>query len=106
MNSPDRENENSTNDLDHDSIARRAYEKWESSGRRDGENETHWYDAERELREQRQRSSSTRADSASGTEASVARHGPAPQTRGKPDRGLRPRTSGIQEAAGGENIPV
>ncbi len=31
-------------------IAARAYQLWEASGRRDGEDRAHWFQAERELR--------------------------------------------------------
>jgi hypothetical protein len=33
----------------HDAIERRAYEIWEEAGRPEGEAETHWRTAEREL---------------------------------------------------------
>lgn len=33
----------------HDDIARRAYQHWESSGRSEGNDQDHWYNAEREL---------------------------------------------------------
>ncbi|HYC69821.1 MAG TPA: DUF2934 domain-containing protein [Opitutaceae bacterium] len=34
----------------HDDIARRAYQNWENSGRPDGTDQQHWYNAEQELR--------------------------------------------------------
>ena len=37
----------------HENIARRAYQIWEETGRRDGNDAAHWLQAKRELRAQR-----------------------------------------------------
>jgi hypothetical protein len=34
----------------HEKIAERAYQIWQASGRRDGHDQEHWFQAERELR--------------------------------------------------------
>src|SRR5664280_2506315 len=38
--------------ISHENIARRAYQIWEETGRRDGNETTHWLQAERELHAQ------------------------------------------------------
>lgn len=107
MNTPERENEMSYNESDRDAIASRAYEKWESSGRPDGQADEHWREAERELREKRNHDPSPSGGSDESRQAKGGgRHGPAPRSHGKPDRGTRARPPGIEEAtSAGEDLP-
>jgi hypothetical protein len=110
MNFPEREEDHHpANEIDHDAIAMRAYEKWESSGRPDGNAESHWYEAERELRERRHGDSPSSDGRHASPTGNAGRHGPAPRARGKADRGstTRTRMPGIEESAtGGENLPA
>ena len=53
---------NSVSLITHESIARRAYQIWEETGRRDGNETMHWLKAERELRAHHESTGDAKAD--------------------------------------------
>lgn len=75
-------------EISHDSIAERAYHLWERDGRPQGRDQTHWYDAERELRD-----ASDPAESRSASDAGSARR----SSESRNPLGRRAATSSVEE---------
>jgi hypothetical protein len=51
-----------TTSVSHESIARRAHQIWEETGRRDGDDTLHWLQAERELSAHHEKTGEMKSD--------------------------------------------
>src|ERR1039457_3280156 len=68
---------NLTSSISHENIARRAYQIWEETGRRDGNETAHWLQAECELHAQHGKTGEGgRARGKSGEPPAAGKHAP------------------------------
>lgn len=82
---------NEENRIDPDDIARRAYRRFEARGRTDGDDQSDWFEAEREARDEAQQRDrpSTAASTGSMQAATTGSEG-TPRPRGASVRGGAP----------------
>jgi hypothetical protein len=76
---------NSISTISHENIARRAYQIWEEAGRREGNEEIHWAQAERELRAHHETTGDEGIERARSVEPPITGHHPSEHARHSSD---------------------
>jgi hypothetical protein len=71
--------------ITHETIARRAHQIWEETGRRDGNEAEHWLRAERELRADRELAGDAKAARGNSVEPPISGRHPSEQIRHSTD---------------------
>jgi hypothetical protein len=62
---------NESSSVNHESIARRAHQIWEATGRQDGDDTMHWLQAEKELSARREPAGEVKSDRGTSVEPHV-----------------------------------